>query len=80
LNKTSDRKAVWYVSFALRDPDATHQRFARQTQTFATEADAKAFARTLLDQTNTISAGTLNPHLPRRVIAPAAIMDWIGDR
>ncbi|WP_426434406.1 hypothetical protein [Bradyrhizobium genosp. P] len=73
-------KAIWYVSFALKDADAGHQRFARQTQTFAKEEEAKAFARTLLDRTNIISAGTLNPHVPRRVIAPAAIMDWIGDR
>jgi hypothetical protein len=72
--------AIWYVSFALRDPDPGHQRFARQSRSFANEEAAKAFARTLLDRTNNISAGTINPHVPRRVIAPAAIVDWVGDR
>ncbi|MGY3446259.1 MULTISPECIES: hypothetical protein [unclassified Bradyrhizobium] len=73
-------KAIWYVSFAVRnDPDAGHHRFARQTRTFTTEQDAKAFARTLLDQTRDVSAGTINPHMPRRVIAPAAITAWAGD-
>ena len=72
-------KAIWYVSFAMRNPDAGHHRFARQTRTFMTEQDAKAFARTLLDQTQDVSAGTINPHIPRRVIAPAAITAWAGD-
>ena len=72
-------KATWYVSFAVRDPDTTHRRFARQTRTFATEQEARAFAQGLLDQTNDISAGTINPHTPRCVIAPKAIADWAGD-
>lgn len=72
-------KAIWYVSFAIRNPDAGHHRFARHTRTFTTEQDAKAFARTLLVQTQDVSAGTINPHMPRRVIAPAAITAWAGD-
>lgn len=72
-------KSIWYVSFAVRNPDAGHHRFARQTRTFTTEQDAKAFARTLLDQTQDVSAGTINPHTPRRVIAPAAITAWAGE-
>ena len=72
-------KAIWYVSFALRDPNAGHQRFPRQTRTFASEHDAKVFASSLLEQTEDVSAGTINPHQPRRVIAPAAIQSWIGD-
>ena len=72
-------KAIWYVSFAVRNPDAGHHRFARQTRTFTTEQDAKAFARSLLDQTQAVSAGPINPHPPRRVIAPAAIAAWAGE-
>lgn len=72
-------KATWYVSFALRTPEAAHQRFPRQTRTFASEDEARAFASSLLEQTQHISAGTLNPHTPRRVIAPAAIAAWVGD-
>ncbi|WP_420970918.1 hypothetical protein [Bradyrhizobium sp. B120] len=72
-------KAIWYVSFAVRSPDAGHHRCARQTRTFTTEQAAKAFARTLLDQTQDVSAGTINPHTPRRVIAPAAITAWAGE-
>ena len=76
---TEKQKAVWYVSFALRDPNTTHQRFARQTRTFSTEHEARVFAQSLLDQTNDISAGTINPHSPRCVIAPKAIAGWVGD-
>ena len=72
-------KAIWYVSFALRDPDASHHRFPRQTRTFASECQAREFASTLLERTSDISAGTINPHMPRRVIAPAAIAAWIGE-
>ncbi|WP_166296796.1 MULTISPECIES: hypothetical protein [unclassified Bradyrhizobium] len=72
-------KAIWYVSFAVRNSDAGHHRFPRQTRTFASELDAKAFARTLLDQAQDVSAGTINPHTPRRVIAPAAITAWAGE-
>ncbi|QPF87456.1 hypothetical protein IC762_14695 [Bradyrhizobium genosp. L] len=74
-----NESAIWYVSFALRDPDVGHHRFARQTRTFTSEADAKTFARTLLERTQDVSAGTINPHTPRRVIAPAAISAWAGD-
>lgn len=71
--------AIWYVSFALRKPDVAHHRFARQTRTFTNEQEAKAFARTLLVQTQDVCAGTINPHSPRRVIAPAAITTWVGE-
>ena len=72
-------KAIWYVSFALRDPDAGHRRFPRHTRTFASEHQAKAFASSLLNEAQDITAGTINPHLPRRVIAPAALAAWLGD-
>ena len=71
--------AIWYVSFAVRTADVVHHRFARQTRTFTNEQDAKAFARTLLVETQDVSAGTINPHVPRRVIAPAAIPAWAGE-
>jgi hypothetical protein len=43
------------------------------------EHEAKVFASSLLDRTEDVSAGTINPHTPRRVIAPAAIATWISD-
>ncbi|MBR0798912.1 hypothetical protein JQ615_26335 [Bradyrhizobium jicamae] len=77
---TADKqKAIWYVSFALRAPDVAHQRSARKTRTFTTEYEARVFAHSLLDQTSDISAGTINPHSPRCVIAPKAIIGWVGD-
>jgi len=76
---TKADKATWYVSFALQDPNAGHQRAPRQTRTFANEQHAKAFARALLDRTDDVSAGTINPHTPRRVIAPAAVAAWAGE-
>ncbi|MBR0874822.1 hypothetical protein JQ633_31010 [Bradyrhizobium tropiciagri] len=72
-------KAIWFVSFALHDANVSHKRFPRQTRTFPSEQQAKAFASSLLEQTPDIAAGTINPHLPRRIIAPAAIAAWVGD-
>lgn len=41
-------------------------------ETFPTEADAKNFARSKLAEADDVVAGTLNPHLPKRVIGPAS--------
>jgi hypothetical protein len=45
--------------------------------TFETEAEAKGFARTKLNEGLVIYAGTINPHLPRRVIPSRGISFWL---
>jgi hypothetical protein len=70
-NKPQD---LWYVSFEL---PRGKRPFARGTETFPNEREAKQFARAKLDHTLNITAGTLNPHLPKRTIAPMQIPEWI---
>jgi hypothetical protein len=51
--------------------------FARATETFPNEREAKKFARAKLVETPNVTAGTLNPHLPKRTIAATQIVQWL---
>ena len=70
-------QATWYVSFEL--PRGQRRHIARATEIFPTEQEAKKFAREKLVDTLKVSAGTLNPHLPKRTIAPKQILEWIDE-
>ncbi|WP_312016968.1 hypothetical protein [Bradyrhizobium jicamae] len=48
------------------------------TKTFATEIDAKQFAKERLDQGLDVTAGTLNPHVPKQIIPSSAMPIWLG--
>jgi hypothetical protein len=69
-------KGTWYVSFELPRGKRKH---ARATETFRSELAAKKFARAKLVGTPNVSAGTLNPHLPKRTIAAAQILEWLEE-
>jgi hypothetical protein len=75
-------RKTWYVSFELPKSKlrAAARRSPRQSKTFFTEDEARAFASEKCKEGLIVSAGTLNPHLPRRTIPSAAIHLWIGDR
>lgn len=72
---------TWYVAFG---PDRTVRSDARAssgvrtTKTFKSEIDAKLFAREILAKGWTATAGTLNPHQPKRTIAASHIEDWVN--
>ena len=66
-------KGTWYVSFEPKKPRA----HARVTETFPNEREAKKFARARLVDTPNVSAGTLNPHLPKRMIAATEMLEWL---
>ena len=68
-------KGPWYVSFEPKKPRA----HARVTEIFPNEQEAKKFARARLVDTPNVSAGTLNPHLPKRTIAPAQMLEWLEE-
>jgi hypothetical protein len=68
-------KKLWFVSFKKVDARREH---ARQTETFATEIEAKHFARSKLDD-RLMFAGTINPHRPKRTISPGQIADWLEE-
>ena len=71
---------IWYVAFG---PDKTVKSDtpavgpARTTKTFKSEIDAKVFAREIVAKGWTATAGTLNPHQPKRTIAASQIEQWI---
>ena len=69
-------RGTWYVSFDL--PSAKRQR-PRATETFPNEREAKKFARAKLAETQKVSAGTLNRHVPKRTIASAQMLDWLDE-
>nr|WP_246557420.1 hypothetical protein [Bradyrhizobium liaoningense] len=71
---------TWYVTFEIRKSGTLpKQRSPRETRTFATEAEAKIFARAKLDEGLAVFAGTINPHLPRRLIPASDIAPWLAE-
>ncbi len=72
---------TWYVSFrASKDPRSDRRYHARKTRTFVNETEAKRFASELLaGSTVDVSAGTINPHQPKRVIASTNMTMWLRD-
>jgi hypothetical protein len=69
-------KGTWYVSF---ERPRGKRNGARATETFPNEREAKKFAKTKLVDTLKVSAGTLNPHLPKRTIAPTQMLEWLEE-
>jgi hypothetical protein len=70
-------KGTWYVSFKRPPGKRGH---ARATETFPNEFEAKKFARAKLVDTPNVSAGTLNPHLPKRTIAATEMLEWLEEQ
>jgi hypothetical protein len=70
-------QGTWYVSFEL--PRGKRRRRARATETFRSELEAKEFARAKLAETLNVTAGTLNPHLPKRTIAATQMLEWLEE-
>ena len=67
-------RGTWYVSFELPRGKRT---LARATETFPNEREAKTFAKTKLVDTPNVTAGTLNPHLPKWTIAATLMLEWL---
>jgi hypothetical protein len=69
---------TWYVTFEVpRTGTLVERRNPRLTKTFDTEAEARDFARTKFDCGLIVTAGTINPHLPRRAIPSQQIAAWL---
>ena len=69
---------TWYVTFEVPRTGALVQRRSpRLTKTFETEAEARDFARAKFDGGLIVTAGTINPHLPRRAIPSEEIPAWL---
>lgn len=71
-------KPKWYISFEPAKR-GTNRIYRRETKTFRTEAEAKAFARMILERALRISAGTINPVQPKRVIgSKRELSEWLS--
>jgi hypothetical protein len=69
---------TWYVTFEVpKSGSLVQRRNPRLTKTFQTEAEAMDFARTKFEAGLIVSAGTINPHLPRRAIPSEEIPAWL---
>ncbi len=69
---------IWYVTFEVpKSGTLVQRRNPRLTKTFETEAEAKDFARTKFDGGLIVTAGTINPHVPRRAIPSEEIPAWL---
>jgi hypothetical protein len=74
---------IWYVAYG-RDKtvktDGVADTGQRSTRTFKSEVDAKLFALQIVAKGWSASAGTLNPHQPKQVIAASEIERWATPR
>ena len=71
---------TWYVTFEVKERGALRRRPSpRETRTFETENDAKDFARARLDEGLSVFAGTINPHVPKRLVVASNIASWLGE-
>jgi hypothetical protein len=66
----------WYVSYAAKSDDGS-RRYARKTRTFDSEEHAKLFAREIAAEDLRLTAGTINPHSPKRVISAFEMASWL---
>jgi hypothetical protein len=66
----------WYVSYTVQS-DRSPRRNARMTRTFETEEHAKLFVREIAANSLRLTAGTINPHLPKKVIPTTEVAAWV---
>jgi hypothetical protein len=72
-------KGTWYSFEPKKRSSGKHRHHPRVTEPFRNEQEAKAFAKTKLAEGLNVSAGTLNPHQPKRTIAAAVMVDWVNE-
>jgi hypothetical protein len=69
----------WYVS-ATTTKKGKPKKAARETKGFPTETEAKQFAKVMLSDGNTVTAGTVYPHQPvRRTVSAREIYRWVEE-
>ena len=72
-------KYTWFVAYETSSRDGIGH-YRRRTKSFPTEEEAKAFARELIERgTTRITAGTINPVRPKRVLSSRQdIAPWLA--
>jgi hypothetical protein len=68
----------WYVTFEVQKRGLLpRRRSPRATRKFATETEARDFARAKFNEGLIVYAGTINPYSPRQLIPSSSIPSWI---
>lgn len=71
---------IWFVSVEVRRSGILpRRRSPREIKTFATEAEAKIFARSKLDDGLAVFAGTINPYSPKRLVLSSQVLAWLDE-
>ena len=70
---------TWYVSAYIPDKEKTGY-YSRRSQSFTSESDAKKFAAAELAAGVEVSAGTINPVVPKRIVGPSQIRKWLAEK
>ena len=70
---------TWYVSAYIPDKEKTGY-YSRRSQSFTSDSDAKAFAAAELAAGVEVSAGTINPVVPKRIVGPSQIRKWLAEK
>jgi hypothetical protein len=69
---------TWFVSICVPYQEKTGH-YTRRSRAFASETEAKEFAAARIAEGAEVSAGTLNPHVPKRIIGPSEIESWLAE-
>jgi hypothetical protein len=70
---------TWYVSAYIPDKEKTGY-YSRRSQSFTSESDAKKFAAAQIAEGMEVSAGTINPVVPKRIVGPSQITRWLSEK
>jgi hypothetical protein len=70
---------TWYVSICVPHQEKTGYYYSRHSRTFASESEAKQFAAAKIAAGVEVTAGTLNPVAPKRVVGPSEIEEWLSE-
>jgi hypothetical protein len=71
-------RKTWYVAIYLPHQEKTGH-YSRRSRTFASESEAKRFAAAKIAEDAEVSAGTLNPFAPKRIVGPSEIESWLSE-
>ena len=69
---------TWYVSIHLPHQEKTGH-YSRRSHAFTSESDARKFAARKIAEGVEVSAGTINPVMPKRIVGPAEIKQWLSE-
>jgi hypothetical protein len=69
---------TWYVAIYVSHREKAGN-YSRRSRSFASESEAKRFAAAKIAAGAEVSAGTLNPFAPKRIVGPSEIESWLSE-